>query len=193
MLLLVKMYCLQPVVKMAEKYYFKSNKLNNTEKEMILNITNKDSTTKFVCDYYYNNKNLTVEELSFMYNEIKNYTNKIFPIAEFNILSGDIWSYQAILYRAEILRIMKSLPSVAFQNSTDKNITRNNREMLNLLDKLKDFYKSYQKIKPSDLERLNKRMFFSHSSVDYWMGILKNETSSKTTDFNIDNILSYTR
>lgn len=175
--------CLIENYQMAEKYYIKTQKLNDDEIEMILSISNKDATTKFLCDIMYNyvkpmleqhNETLMgdmqekiIDFLSYFRNCLLRYKKTIFPIAKFDILDGSEDMRLTVSLRDDILLLYEKLPSVAMRNTIDKKILRNKDEMEAYQSKLYDFVEKYED-NHHDTDLDYKKMFSEGKGLDVW-------------------------
>ena len=135
----------------AEKEYFKTGKLSEKVKNIIIDkITHGDNYTKIICDIYYamlqehlhvgnwavavidgkdyerreektDDDVLPLEDwkkVKFYYEQLKEYNKNVFPIKNLDIKGvADIWGLiNTLNCRAEILKNMKLLPSIAIRN-----------------------------------------------------------------------------
>ena len=112
-------------VQLADKLYRNAGKLNSDELNSIYNLTNRDNSTKLMCDLYYSLKNeygdrLKTPEKSVLkdyYNQIKNYNKNIFPIKNFDIYNmNESVSTYILNIRGYIINKIKELPTIAIRN-----------------------------------------------------------------------------
>ena len=115
-------------IQMAEKYFFKSGKLNEEDKQLILSITKGDEMTFKIAEIYeyfknhLTSNNITGKEIQSIrefYRQLKNYDKEVFPYADFNInrTSKDILEFWAYMREREYcIKQLKRLPSVFIRN-----------------------------------------------------------------------------
>jgi hypothetical protein len=110
-------------IQLADKVYFKTGKLDDNQKQVILSITNGDNYTKFIADafYYITEHNVysnPIKELRNIYHQITTYNKNVFPIKGFtDINNTNIGNFlYALEKRAKILELFKNLPSIATRN-----------------------------------------------------------------------------
>jgi hypothetical protein len=193
---------------MAEKYYFKNQILSPIEQKLILEVSQKDSTTKFLCDVFIKHIRQEIEDndetlnndrtyrqilrdLTTVRQQVLDYKKTVFPIKGFDILDGTKINIYSLLKRAEIIEIMGFLPSVAYRNNTDKKIERDFTQMLDYLDKLTEFYEDwYNLIKFSDDEDTTNSKLFSakNPTLDSWIEYMNNYKKSIKEDLHFENI-----
>lgn len=175
--------CLIENYQMAEKYYIKNQKLNEYEIEIVISVSNKDTTTKFLCDVMYNYIKPTLEKnnetlignmeenvidyLTYLRDCLLGYKKTIFPIANFDILNGTEDMRIAVSVRDDILLLYEKLPSEALRNTIDKKIIRNRDEMNAYLSKLYDFVEKYEK-NQYDTDLNYKKIFGTGKGIDVW-------------------------
>ena len=147
---------------LADKLYFKTNKINNEDKNLIQSITNNDNYTKFISDvllYYYEVNPFTKltkdEYLKHYYDIITSYNNNVIPIKNFNLSNlNNINNFNELIHelelRNDILNLMKELPSIAIRNL--KNDIRTERDWREL-----GVYKNSLEYVVSHLPYLNNR------------------------------------
>ena len=111
-------------IQLADKVYFKTNKLEKEDKDVILSITNGDSYTKIIADFYfylkpykYNIDSLT-KSIKILYNDVVNYNKNVFPIYGYDVYSSS--NVDTIVFalekRRKIIETLKKLPSIAIRN-----------------------------------------------------------------------------
>lgn len=109
-------------VQLADKVYFKTGKLDENDRNIILNITRGDQTTKLISDIWFRHKNAFDPEkikknLPKIHDELLNYNKNVFPIKDFNLYNPEgVDYYDILLDRYEIIDDMKTLPSIAHRN-----------------------------------------------------------------------------
>lgn len=150
-------------IQTAEKYFFKTGKLDESDKHIILNITNGDEMTFKISELYEyfkkhsvkdeitNNEILAIREF---YKQLKNYDKEIFPYFEFTIdrPSKDILGYWAYMKEREYcIKQLKRLPSVFIRNIkslVDLKTPQEHKYYIdNIREKLKHFADAAEKIK----------------------------------------------
>lgn len=125
-------------LQLADKLYFKTGKLDESEKAFILNITNGDNFTKIICDILLEMKSYEwghqeyLKDLEPIYKQLKEYNKNIFPIKDFDIYNSkninDLhWSFK---HRQKLLNNIKKMPSIAIRNlKNDIRIPRDGYEL----------------------------------------------------------------
>ena len=115
-------------IQTAEKYFFKSGKLDENDKNIILDITNGDEMTFKISEIYeYFKNHLTATKISAnelkslyeFYGQLKNYDKNLFPYYQFTIdkPSDDILGFWAYMREREYcIQQMRRLPSVFIRN-----------------------------------------------------------------------------
>lgn len=114
-------------IQLADKLYFKTGKLPPEVRDAILSITQGDNYTKIMCDFYvYLAENPIfskdmLKTLREIYEQLKTYNKNIVPIKGLNVNTnydmnqiGNLMS--ALHHRAEIMKMLEKLPSVALRN-----------------------------------------------------------------------------
>lgn len=172
-------------LQLADKTYFRSGKLSDEARQIILKITNGDPFTKIIADIYASFisqtpdndvlSNSHIATLKDCYIALKNYNSNIFPIKGYNIngvedISGLI---SALKFRAKILDSMRSLPKVAFRSiQKDVRLERDSRAMQNFEDDLSYFTVLYSSISNRDEElrvKINNKIFRGDSTLKDWV------------------------
>jgi hypothetical protein len=109
-------------VQLADKTYFKTGKLDDNDRNFILNITRGDQTTKLISDIWFRYKNSWDPEkikkrLSIIHRELLEYNKNVFPIKGFDLYNpSGVDFYNVLMSRYDILDNLKSLPSIALRN-----------------------------------------------------------------------------
>lgn len=123
-------------VQLANKIYFNTGKLTPDDKNMILNITRGDQTTKLISDIYYQHKEAwrfggVKDDLRTIHQDLLDYNKNVFPIKEFNLYNpSGVNYYDTLMNRHKIIEDMKVLPSVALRNlRSDIRTERNSYDM----------------------------------------------------------------
>jgi len=122
---------------LADKLYFKPEKLSNVDRRFIYGITRGDNTTKLISDIYFAYKdgwnfNTVKKNLPDIHKQLLNYNSNVFPIKDFDLLnlSKDQYIYDTLLNRQKLIDFLKNLPSQAIRNLKDEiRIPRNDSEM----------------------------------------------------------------
>lgn len=145
---------IQENLQLADKVYFKTNKLTSNDKEVILSITNGDNYTKAISDIYYqmnneytHNQNVLPEQyhdkLKIIYYSLKQYNKNRFPIKDFNILNLENNTaniLRALEIREKILNDIKKLPSIAIRNLQHEFIIERDARQLNDYERLLGYF-----------------------------------------------------
>jgi len=112
-------------IQLADKLYFKTNKLSDKDREILMSITNGDNYSKFISDVlllfkderYYGNK--TVKTIKEIYDQIKSYNKNVFPIFGLENINK-IDNISQIVYglksREKLKKELKKLPSIGIRN-----------------------------------------------------------------------------
>lgn len=111
-------------IQLADKVYFKTGKLSDEDKEIIIGVTGGDNYTKIISDIYihlkenYYNSNQLSKQLGLLYNDIISYNKNVFPIIGFDINNpSNVNEIVAGLdSRRKIINEIKKLPSIAKRN-----------------------------------------------------------------------------
>jgi len=115
-------------VQAAEKLYFKTQLIPPNIQEKILQISNRDWTTKILSDYYYSVTNSKfgkyftetqlLQDIKKIHYYLLNYHKNVFPVKDFDNINKD--NVEAVAYglevRAKIIDYINQLPSVAKRN-----------------------------------------------------------------------------
>lgn len=133
-------------IQLADKIYFKTGKLTDEDKEIILNTTKGDNFTKIVSDLFFILKENyyreeIIKKIKKFHENLKSYNKDVFPIKGFNYLNikGDVFELELILNKREkLLKLLKELPSVAIRNF--KTEIRKERDMF----EFNHFYKEFE-------------------------------------------------
>jgi hypothetical protein len=173
-------------IQLADKIYFKTGKLTDDDKKIILNITNGDNYTKLITDFYYHIiensfgfDNVTTQ-LNQLYNEVINYNKNVFPIVGYDVNNLD----QKLIYnvidslkrRAEIIKNIKTLPSFALRNL--KNDIRKERTMSEFNEYLHDlnyfmgYYSLLSNRDSNTQSKILKKMFKNNTTLDQLMSFV---------------------
>jgi hypothetical protein len=158
-------------IQLADKVYFKTGKLSNEDREIILNITNNDNYTKLISDFYFTlkekkiNINEIIKELKLLYKDVINYNKNIYPVFGYDInypqnIYGVIIGLQK---RRKIIEEIKKLPSIATRNLKDDiRRERNSLELAVYLNDLEYFMSHYSLLSNRDKDiqiKILRKMF----------------------------------
>ena len=145
-------------VQLADKAYFKTGKLPQKVRDMIVGITGGDNYTKILTDIYSNYLHnsfdadgniLNVKDLKKveqLYYELKGYNKNVFPVKGLDIYKpGNIVDIaDGLLERKLIIELFKKLPSVAWRNMRDDiRLERSSWEMRRYREDLEYFLGQY--------------------------------------------------
>ena len=176
-------------VQMADKAYFKAEKLSQNAKDIIISkITNGDNYTKLISDIYYAYLQTTeyrhevmhgdvfnaeiIKELQQIHQELKNYSNNVFPIDGLDIFNSErpFEIALALKERQLILNNFKKLPSIAWRNmKSDIKVKRDYIELGNY-NRLLEYFLNYYSLLDNRNKELRKKiiqkMFKSETTID---------------------------
>lgn len=163
---------------LADKIYFKTDKLSEKDREIILSITGGDNYTYIISSFYHHIKNFrisginkeNIEKLKLLYQEVKNYNKNVFPIADYDpIKSGSDFIY-AFETRKKIIDHISKLPSFAKRNmKNDIRKVRTSSELSSYFEELDYFMMHYAFLGNRSEEiqkRILKKMFKSDTTID---------------------------
>lgn len=203
----IRNHILDENFQMSEKKYFKTNLIDEFEQNIILGVSKKDITTKFLCDVYYtdfkkqieyanrkptdsNVVEILIKRFGLIRNELLNYKNTVFAIKDFNILDGTNPSeiQATLITRKDVIDAFKDLPSVAYRNNTDKKQQYNNEELNDVESLLKDFIKKYMKYAGDMSEIEISKMFSANTSISDWNKRIDNFIENLTDDYDFGDI-----
>jgi hypothetical protein len=129
-------------IQLADKIYFKTDKLTDEDRDIILSITGGNNYTKIISDFYYALKyeqyytsNIS-KTTQLLYNEIKNYNKNVFPIIGYDVYyPSEVYNLISSLEtREKIIKEISKLPSIAIRNL--RNDIRKERHVNELKDYL---------------------------------------------------------
>lgn len=174
---------------LADKIYFKTGKLSEQDKQLILNITNGDHYTKLISDFYYQindnefyYKDYSIKEyIEILYNELKNYNKNVFPIEGFDIynLKNPHEYIKAFLNRRDIIIKLNSLPSIAKRNlKSDMRKERSPREIQQYQASLTYVMNYLNLLNNRDESTKNKiynKMFKSNTTIDHLINFVQDK------------------
>lgn len=179
----------QENIQLADKLYFNSNVLSETDKKFILDITHGDNTTKLMCDIYLQvSKTATslsipktiTNSLGFwsiylrnfkdIHEQIKTYNKNYFPIEGYDILNTNKnLTYGLFMNRGEIITLMKKLPSVAIRNlQRDIRKPRTQAQFQKYKEDLEyfmDFFTMMSNRSEKDLKMIYNKLFKSDTTL----------------------------
>lgn len=171
-------------IQLADKVYFKTGKLSDDDKKIILNITNGNNYTKLVSDIYFYlkkdkpNSNDLIKQLKPIYNDIINYNKNVYPIIGYNVINP--LNIDKIIYglekRREIINEIKKLPSIATRNLRDDiRKERTYSELNKYLDDLEYFMAHYSLLSNRDKDvqiKILRKMFKGNTTLEQLMGFV---------------------
>jgi hypothetical protein len=130
-------------LQLADKLYFKTNKISEEGKDIILSITNGDNTTKIISDIYSNVKlhshfgtKKFINYLKDIHNSLVNYNKNVLPIENFDLYKskGDEL-FSLFIERIKCLKKLNKLPKVAIRNlKNDIRLERDYNDFRTLLN-----------------------------------------------------------
>ena len=164
-------------IQLANKLYFKTNKLNEKDKNLILRITNGDNYTKMLCDLLWvaNMQDYPVDynfkgDLEEAYSQLKSYNKNYFPIENFDKNSLTNLNLNIFNKRKKVLDHMKKLPPVAIRNmKEDIRKERSAQEFSEYEDQLESFLSGYEQLsnRPEKIRRaIVQKMFKNNITLD---------------------------
>lgn len=161
---------------LADKIYFSTGKLDQSDKEKIYSITHGDYTTKIISDIYYNYKdewgwNDVIKQLPLIHKQLLEYNSNVFPIKDFDILnSKDVDVYFDLIKRQKVIDLMKKLPGIAIRNmKNDIRQPRSGLELINYLSDAEYFSAQYSLLGNRDekfKKKIHNKMFKSGITLD---------------------------
>lgn len=180
-------------IQTAEKYFFKSNKLNEEDREIILKITNGDEMTFKISEAYeyfknhLTNNNITAHEIQSLkefYRQLKSYDTEIFPYYEFAIdkFSSDILGFWAYMRNREYcIKELKRLPSVFTRNMKSLVDIKKPQEHYYYIDDWRDKFRHLanyldnikSELKPEEYQILINKTFNSKVLKNKWDDIFE--------------------
>jgi hypothetical protein len=106
---------------LADKLFFKTNKISESDQQFILSLTNKDFTTKTICDLFIENfertNKLTPTEWKTIVKSLREYDKNVFPFYNFSFESPTkTVTIGQIVNRNEIIGIVNKFPSIGKRN-----------------------------------------------------------------------------
>ncbi len=111
---------------LADKIYFKTGKMDESDRLLVLSVTRGDNYTNFISDCLYRykgleniDKKLLLSKLDILYQSAKAYNRNLFPVvglSDFNKIDniGDV--INSLLTRYKIIRDLRTLPSIVIRN-----------------------------------------------------------------------------
>lgn len=120
-------YSISENKQLSDKIYFNTGILNELQKQKILEITNGDHLTKFICDIVAEEEivgEYSISQLQNIYNFAKTYNKQVFPIlglSDFSKIPKEKLSetIRALENRDTIIDYLKRFPSIAKRNLRD--------------------------------------------------------------------------
>jgi hypothetical protein len=168
-------------IQLADKVYFKTGKLSNEDREIILNITNGNNYTKLIADIYFYlkktsfNSDELLKILKRIYNDVLTYNKNVYPIVGYDVYnSTDISNViQSLEKRRKIIDEIKKLPSVATRNLKDDiRKERTSSELGKYLSDLEYFMIHYSLLSNRDKEtqiKILRKMFKGNTTLEQLM------------------------
>lgn len=106
---------------LADKLYFKTNKLSEEDKNEIVKITNNDELTTVISSIYFKYKELNffdqvLKNLPSIYQSLKTYNKNVLPIKNYDINKPIDLDYFGLIDRIKCVNKLKKLPSIALRN-----------------------------------------------------------------------------
>lgn len=186
-------------VQLADKIYFKTGKLSEKEKSLILSITNSDNYTKILSDilYYFKTNPDTYfrfkiksdfsnisEKLQNFYNLIKSYDKNTIPIIGLNSINN-VESIGDVIFslekRNEIINELKKLPSIGIRNlRTELREERSCGELERYLDLLQYFTTHLSMLSNRDektREKIYQKLFKNNVTLNQLIDFVDDKTS----------------
>lgn len=122
---------------LADKLYFKTNKLSEEDKNNIIKITNSDELTTIISSIYLYNKETQwfsrlLRDLPIIYQSLKTYNKNVLPIKNYDINKPIPLDYKGLMSRIKCVNKLKTLPSIAIRNLKDD--IRKPRELYEFYD-----------------------------------------------------------
>lgn len=174
---LIKNILINENIQLADKVYFKTGKLEQSDKDFILSITNGDNYTKIITDLYfilekYNYPEELKEKLEKTYQQLKDYNKNVFPIENFDILNNvnPVKLSDSLKTRANIVKLIRRLPKIAIRNM--RNDIRKERtlgELIEYLNNIDYFMNHYGYLDNRDQEtkmKFIKKMFKNNTTIE---------------------------
>lgn len=165
---------------LADKIYFKTGKLDESDRLLILSITNGDNYTKFIADCLYRYKGsgnldrkMLTSKLDILYQSAKTYNKNLFPVlglGDFNNIQniGDI--VNSLHARYKIIRELRTLPSIVIRNlKSDTRTERNPQEFnqyLNDLEYLMNYLSMLNNRDEKSRMKIYQKMFKNNRTLD---------------------------
>jgi hypothetical protein len=169
-------------IQLADKIYFKTGKLSDEDREIILNITNGNNYTKLIADFYYYFKEILdltldklIKELNLLYYDDLNYNKNMYPIIGYDVYNSTNISeiITAFKKRSKIINEIKKLPSIAIRNlKNDIRKERTSAELNDYSDDLQYFMAHYALLDNRDKEvqiKILRKMFKGNTTLEELM------------------------
>jgi hypothetical protein len=169
-------------IQLADKIYFKTGKLSDEDREIILNITNGNNYTKLIADFYYYFKvviksypGTLIKELNLLYYDVLNYNKNVYPIIGYDAYNSTNISeiITAFKKRRKIINEIKKLPSIATRNlKNDIRKERTSAELNDYSDDLQYFMTFYALLGNRDKEvqiKILRKMFKGNTTLEELM------------------------
>lgn len=170
-------------IQLADKVYFKTGKLSNDDREIILNITKGNNYTKIISDFSFALKELSsfdsddkiAKRLKLLYDDVLNYNKNVYPIVGYDVINPS--NISEIIYglekRRKIIDEIKKLPSIASRNlKEDIRKERTSSELGKYLRDLEYFMSHYSLLSNRDKDtqiKILKKMFKGNTTLKQLM------------------------
>lgn len=168
-------------IQLADKIYFKTGKLSEDDKKIILSITNGNNYTKLISDFYYYlkqtsfNQNELIKKLKPLYSDALNYNKNIYPIIGYDVYNPSNISeiISGLEKRHKVIEEIKKLPSIATRNLKDD--IRKERTSIELGEYLQDleyFMSHYSLLSNRDKDtqiKILRKMFKGNTTLEQLM------------------------
>jgi len=176
-----EIYLLKENIQLADKIYFKTGKLSDEDKEIILNITNGNNYTKIISDFYFYikkhafNSDDLIKQLKPLYSDVLNYNKNVYPVTGYDVynplnISQLVWGLEN---RRKIIDQINKLPSVAIRNLRDDiRKERTGGELSDYLHDLEYFMANYSLLSNRDKNtqiKILKKMFKGNTTLEQLM------------------------
>lgn len=165
-------------LQLADKVYFKTNRLTDEDRNIILNITNGDDYTKVISDIYYYFKldklvtNQNLKRIKELYIDLKTYNKNVFPIDNFDIynIKNTNNLILALEKRRGIIEELNKLPSFAKRNlKTDIRQVRDASEIISYYNDFLYFMSFFSQLNNRDEEtklKIIRKMFIKDTTLN---------------------------
>jgi hypothetical protein len=175
-------------IQLADKLYFKTNKLSDEDRKIVMSVTNGDNYSKFISDVlilfknpmYYGGE--SIKELKQVYNQITSYDKNVFPIIgleNINNVEDLAYKIDALKAREKAIKEIKKLPSIGIRNlRNDIRKPRSSGELHNYLESLEYFtgQLSYLENKSeAGKQKIYQKLFKNNMTLDQLTNFLEDK------------------